>query len=138
AAELGAALRQLESQTEALHGATGARARRALAEAWLDLEQPTRALALLRAAEAAAPDDADVLRSLATALVRRYQQMRAPLGDRSERELVELLGPEAAALPVQAEALLRRAAALDPDTPALARARLALLGQRHDEALSEL
>lgn len=137
-AALSERLETLQEQARLLPDRSATRAQLALAQAWLDLERPAQALDLLRPAQQRTPQDVELLRSLASALVGQYQDLRAGLADRSEAQIEAALGPEGVALREQAEVVLNRALELDPETPPLARARLALLQGRYDQALADL
>ena len=128
-------MRALEQQATRLGEAGAKRTQRALAQAWLDLEHPEKAIAALQSWLAHTPHDAAALRLLAEAQLAHYRDISAALSDLSSEEIAEVLGAEGRALREGARDALQRASRIDPAASPRAHAELALLERDFDAAL---
>jgi serine/threonine-protein kinase len=127
-----AQLRQLQTELPNLRGDATARARHALAQAWLLLGEPGQVIALL---EPLTDADADAHAMLGAAHLQRYAAHVAPFADRSPQQIDILIGMPGREARQRAESALRLAADNAPDRLPLALAQHALLRGDHAAAL---
>lgn len=128
-------LRQLTRRAKEMGGSAAALASQALGEAWLAVGQAQHAIDALDVYLAQQPNDPHALRLRAEAQLTLYQNRIATLSDRSAEQIDDLLDPADIVLRQEAERALETAAMQDPDSPPLARARLALLRHDYPQAL---